>query len=280
MKAVGADALQETALLEQNGACLEAAGLSFAYKHGHPVFSGIGFRLRRGEALVLIGPNGSGKTTLLNCVCGLLKPASGSVRLFGEDIATMSASETARRMAFLPQASPSAFDFTVLDYLVMGRAPYIGFGMSPKAADYEKARSLLERLGIRHLASMPCTQISGGERQQARIGRVLMQGSRLILMDEPTNHLDYGNQIKMLRLIDRLVKEGYAVVMTSHVPDHAIMLGSQVGVIGKDGSFLLGDAGELLSETLLSELYGADIRIRYMEEFNRNVCIPGYFRDG
>jgi iron complex transport system ATP-binding protein len=249
--------------------------LSFEYTHGLPVFENVNLSLNRGEILVLLGPNGAGKTTLLNCISGLLHPKSGEITIDGADTRTMSVRETAKLLGYLPQIHSAQYEFTVIDYLVMGRAPYLKFGAAPGKAEYEKAGEVMARIGISYLAEKSCNTISGGELQQAQLGRVLMQETKIILLDEPTNHLDYGNQIKILRLIHALAQKGYSVLMTSHVPDHAIMLGCRVGVLERDGAFVLGDADEVLTETRLSALYETDIRIGKVIGLDRSVCVPG-----
>jgi iron complex transport system ATP-binding protein len=253
---------------------LTVEALGFEYDRGRPVFSDISFELRAGEIFVLLGPNGAGKTTLLNCVAGLLKPSRGRIEIFDRDAARLSAVETARLLAYLPQSRGVGLEYSVEEYAVMGRAPYLRFGSAPDAKDYAKANEVLARLGVARLARAPCSQISGGEYRQAQISRVLMQDTKLLLMDEPTNHLDYGNQIRTLRLIADLAAAGYAVLLTSHTPDHAILLGSRVGVLAGDGSFTSGDAKSVLTADLLRALYGADIRVVYVEELGRPVCAP------
>ncbi|MDR3052604.1 MAG: ABC transporter ATP-binding protein [Coriobacteriales bacterium] len=257
---------------------LNVAGLGYSYTPQNPVFSALDFSVEKGEILVLLGPNGSGKTTLLNCIAGLLRPQEGVVELDGVDLRSLRRDLLAQKLGYLPQAQQLSFDFAVLDYVVMGRSPYLRFGTVPSKADYARAWELLERLGIAHLGVKSCGRISGGERQQAQIARILMQDTRLILMDEPTNHLDYGNQIRTLRLIASLADEGYSIVMTSHVPDHAILLQSSLGVIDGKGSFCTGAAGDILTESLLEELYGEHINLLYLENCGRMTCVPTCIR--
>jgi iron complex transport system ATP-binding protein len=254
---------------------IEAKNLSYEFTQGHLLFSDVSFTLNGGEILVLLGPNGVGKTTLLNCMAGLLHAKSGQILLDGSDLSSLSIGQIAQLVGYLPQAQNVAFEFSVVDYLVMGRAPYLKFGASPGKKDYQKAYDTLESLKITHLANQPISRISGGERQQAQIGRVLMQDTKIILMDEPTNHLDYGNQIMVLKLIADLKNKGYSVLMTSHVPDHAILLESRVGVIERDLTFTLGNADDILTRSMLSALYAADIRVEHLENLDRSVCVPG-----
>lgn len=91
-------------------------------------------------------------------------------------------------------------------------------------------------------------------------------------MDEPTSALDFGNQQRTIQMIRMLAQRGFTVIMTTHNPDHAIMLGGLVGTIGRSGQFQCGPADEILTEEALSALYGVDIKVEYVKAFSRKVC--------
>lgn len=117
------------------------------------------------------------------------------------------------------------------------------------------------------------TEISGGERQQVTISRALVQEPKVILLDEPTAHLDYGNQIRTVKMIRELAEEGYGVIMTTHNPDHVLMVGGLVGVLNPDGVLEFGEAEKILTEERLSELYQVNLRLFHVDEFNRDTCV-------
>jgi iron complex transport system ATP-binding protein len=183
--------------------------------------------------------------------------------------------ELARRMAYVPQVQPTAFDYTVRDYVVMGRAPYISMIRTPGRDDYGKADAVLERMGLAHLRNASYKEISGGERQQVQIARALVQESCILLMDEPTNHLDYGNQLRVLRTIRELAAQGHIVVQTTHVPDHATLLDGIAGIMRPGAGLFVGSATEVVTEHNLSEIYDADLRVVYVEELRRMACLAG-----
>ena len=132
---------------------------------------------------------------------------------------------------------------------------------------------MLKRMGITHLASKLYTQISGGERQQACVARAVVQKPKLIVFDEPTSALDYGNQLRTLSLIKELSEQGYGIIMTTHNPDHVILLGGTVGLLSREGEMETGPADEMLDEKRLSEIYDTELKIVYVEEVGRKACL-------
>jgi len=161
----------------------------------------------------------------------------------------------------------------VLSYVVTGCAPRLGTFEKPKKEHYEIARQALEQMNIAHLAGKYYTQISGGERQLVSIARALAQRPKVILMDEPTAHLDYGNQIKVLKIIKKLAAEGYAAVITTHNPDHALLLGGEVAALNFNGQFTFGSSKTVIREDFLKSLYGVDLRLHHIPSIGRNVCV-------
>ena len=244
------------------------------------VLDGVSLQLDRGEVLSILGPNGAGKSTLLNCLTGLLKPGSGSIKLDGSDLQTLSARQVARVISYVPQMHIPAFSYTVLHFVTMGRAPHVGVFKKPNASDIEVAKEALRAISIEHLADKPYTEISGGERQQTVIARALAQQPQAILFDEPTAHLDYGNQHRILRLIRSLSEQGYGIIITTHNPDHALLLGGNVGIVSRDGTLVSGKSEEIITEVRLNEVYNTKLRLLHIKELDRVACLPFSLTDG
>lgn len=255
----------------------EVRNLSFSYPgYDRKVLDGASLILQRGEVLCILGPNGAGKTTLLNCMAGLLVPQSGEIKLCGRDISTMKVKEIASLAGYVPQLHTPAFDYRVIDFVLMGRAPETGIFGRPGKEDERKCLDILEGMGLGHLAYKSYLDISGGERQQLLIARAIVQEPEVVLFDEPTAHLDYGNQHRVLRRIKQMATEGYSVVITTHNPDHALLLGDKAAMVSRDGKITQGESSHILTEETLSKVYGMDIRIRYIEELGRTAClVPG-----
>ncbi len=252
---------------------LEVENLAYRYHNGPAIFQDINFRLEQGEILSILGTNGAGKSTLLNCLGNLYTPCTGEIRLDGTSMRRLPLTQVSRLVGYVPQIHYPVYAYSVRNFVVMGRTPYIGAFSRPKKEDYEKADQALEKLHISHLAEKAYTEISGGERQQVTIARALAQEPKVILLDEPTAHLDYGNQIRTVRLIRELADEGYGVIMTTHNPDHVLMLGGKVGVLDREGRMEFGDAGVILTEEKLSRLYQVRLRLVQVEGLDREACV-------
>lgn len=254
---------------------VEAKNINFSYqKNGRQILNDVSLSLKEGEVMSILGPNGAGKSTLLNLIATLLTPDTGEIFLCGKDTKKMKPKEVASILSYVPQTHTPAFSYTVFNFVLMGRAPKVGMFEKPKAEDFKLVEEVLEEVGILKLANKPYTEISGGERQQATIARALVQEPKAILFDEPTAHLDFGNQIKTLRTIKHLSEKGYAVIMTTHNPDHAIMLGGTTAILDKQGKLTVGPAEEIITEQTLKEVYDTKLKLSYFDEAGRLVCIP------
>lgn len=241
------------------------------------VISGISLEMASGESLCLLGPNGIGKTTFFKSILGLLKLQSGKILLDGEDIEKWSRRKRATKMGYVPQTHTPPFPFKVIEVVTMGRTAHLSFFSSPAKNDRKIAEDALNTLGIAHLQDRTYTQISGGERQLVLIARALAQKPEFLIMDEPTANLDFGNQIRVLNQIKRLVREGnIGVIMTTHFPNHAFYCGSKVAVLGKDNTFKVGTADEVITESYLKTIYGVEVQIINAGEKDNEikVCVP------
>ena len=255
----------------------EVNDLTFKYPEGdRKVLDRASLSLGEGEILCILGPNGAGKTTLLNCMAGLLVPESGSIRLCGRDLSSMKQKEIAGAVGYVPQLHTPAFDYRALDFVLMGRAPKTGVFGRPSAEDEAMCMEVLASMGIEHLADKSYLNISGGERQQLLIARAIVQEPRVVLFDEPTAHLDYGNQHRILKRVKQMAEDGFSVIITTHNPDHALLLGDKAAIVGRDGSITEGSCDEIVTEERLGEVYGIDIKISFNQEIGRMTClVPG-----
>ena len=230
-------------------------------------------RLCRGDILCILGPNGAGKTTLLNCMAGLLKPSSGEITLCGRNMNSMKPKEAASLVGYVPQTHTPAFDYSVLDFVMMGRAPKTGTFSRPGKEDESLCIDILKSMGIGSLADKSYLNISGGERQQVLIARAIAQEPQVILFDEPTSHLDFGNQHRVLKRIKDMAEEGFSIVITTHNPDHALMLGRQAAIVDREGSIHQGAVDEIITEDNLRKAYDIELELRFIKELGRKACL-------
>lgn len=256
---------------------LKIEQLYFHHQRNRPLLNGIDLELKKGELLTILGANGRGKSTLLNCIAGLLKPASGQILLENCNINQLSAKQIARQVAYVSQHSPQTYQYKVLDYVVLGRAAHLGLFGKPQAEDYHLAEQALEQLGIRHFADKIYMQMSGGEKQLVNLAKILVQQPQLILFDEPTSALDYGNVFKTLSLIKSLSQQQFSIMMTTHNPDHPMLLSevtphSKVAILNQAGKLDCGFTEAILTEDNLRELYQTDLRLIEVPELQRKIC--------
>lgn len=238
-------------------------------------FGNINFSLRDGEVMSILGPNGCGKTTLLKCLNSLFKISKGSIEVDGKEVSRLSRAEIARSIGYVPQLHQPAFPFTVLDTVLVGRAPHLRLLESPGPQDVNIAEESLETMGIYHLRDKPYTHLSSGERQLVIFARVLAQQPSLLLLDEPTSHLDFGNQIRLLRIVEKLATTGLPIIMTSHFPDHAFLVSSKVALM-KQGEFIdMGTPDGVITESNLETVYNIKVKVVNVDSgVNRKVCVP------
>ncbi|HET9653552.1 MAG TPA: ABC transporter ATP-binding protein [Usitatibacter sp.] len=239
---------------------LEARGLAFGFRDRR-VGEGLDARLEHGEVTCLLGPNGSGKTTLMRTLLGFLPPLAGEIVLDGHALHALGPRERARRMAYVPQAAESYFDFTVCEMVEMGRTAHRGLFARATKADHGIAHRALDRLGVDRLSERPIQRVSGGERQLVLIARALATEASVLLMDEPTANLDFANQSRVLDEIARLRADGTAVLFTTHHPDHALRIADRVILLREGRVLASGPALSAVNSTNLSALYGQPIDV-------------------
>lgn len=252
---------------------LDVEDLVFGYNDDRRVIDGMTFSYTSPDVLCLLGSNGTGKSTLLKCIIGEFRPQAGSVKINGRDVSAYSARELARLFAYIPQTHVPAFGYPVIDVVTMGRTSIMGRFSTPGGTDVEKAQEKLDFLGIGHLRDKPYTDISGGERQLVMIASALAQEPEVLILDEPTAHLDFGNQFRFVELVGQLRESGMGVIMTTHFPDHALMLSGTTAVLRGGRVAHWGIASDVVTDETMGELYGIKVGVRNVD--GHPVCVPG-----
>lgn len=256
---------------------LDIRQLVCGYRRGQPLTDPVSFSLQGREVCCILGPNGVGKTTLFKTILGLISPLEGSILLDGEDFLRFSRRRISRLIAYVPQVHVPPFPYTVEDVVLLGRVASTGYFKQPGEEDHAVAEEAMKEMGILKLRDRSYTDISGGERQLVLLARALAQEPRILMLDEPTAGLDYRNQVRVLERICSLRDQGYAVIMTTHDPDHAFRCEGTALLLRRDQPPLFGLAGEVLTERNLEATYGIDVKIvEYYSEHGtlQKVCSP------
>ena len=249
---------------------IEFCKLKFAYqKDSALVLEDFSLQIKRGGVVAVLGPNGTGKTTMLMLALGWLSPDAGTINLFDQPLAEYTRRELGQKISLVPQFEPTFFDFSLLDFALLGRAPYLGNFSMPAEQDYEIAMHALAKVGMADKAARSVMNISGGEHQLVLLARSLAQQTELLLLDEPTSHLDIKNKSRLLAILRELVAEGKTIVFTTHEPDVAAMIADAV-IMVKGGRVLhSGSVAEVMTSANLSEVY--ETRIEAGEYASRHV---------
>lgn len=234
--------------------------LRFGYDT-RPVLAGFTLELPAGAVTAILGPNGAGKTTLLHLMVGLLTPRSGQILLDGKPRGAYTRREMGRLIGLVPQDEYIPFDFSVLEYVLLGRAPYLELLETPGEADRRAARQALETVGAWQLSERAITTLSGGERQLVTVARALAQEPRILLLDEPTSHLDLGNQGRILQIMRALAAQGVTVIFTTHDPGLAAAVAGYVVLMRAGQVLAAGVNGTALTAERLTATYGVPVEV-------------------
>lgn len=258
---------------------MKIENLHFSYG-SRKVLKGVSFGIDDSGFVSVLGPNGAGKSTLFRCMLGLLEPSEGSVHICGRNIRQMPPAELSHRVAYIPQSHTPVFNFSVFDMVLMGTTAQLSRFSSPGKKEAQLAEAAMERIGISHLRSRGCGNISGGELQLALIARAIAQQAKILVMDEPSASLDYGNKLRLMETVKGLTREGYTVIQSTHDPDQAYLYSDQILAL-YDGKLLArGTPQETISSSLISRLYGVDVEVCSMHRDDVRVCIPAHLTKG
>ncbi len=236
---------------------LTVSGIHFSY-NSHPALSDIDFSLKQGQVLGVLGINGAGKSTLLKCLNRILKPQQGTVLLEKADVLQMDQRDVAKRMGYVPQRH-SDTRLTVYEAVLLGRRPHMGW--TAGQADYAVVETLLNQMALAHLSQRPVCDLSGGEVQQVMIARALAQSPKVLLLDEPTSNLDIKNQLEVMGLIRRVIREqGLSAVVSIHDLNLALRFSDAFLFLRGHRVHALHARDELTAKTI-REVYGVDVTL-------------------
>ena len=249
---------------------------------GYAARSGPGFALHdvsihveRASLTGILGPNGCGKTTLLSLMAGVQRPDRGVVALEGTDVRRLSRRQVAQRVASVPQETHPAFDYTVLEMVLMGRHPHLGALALEGPADIAIAHDMLASTGTAQLAERAYMTLSGGEKQRVVIAAALAQSPELLLLDEPTASFDLGYQLDIAALLQRLNRERrVTMVLATHDLNLAASLCTDLVMLRGGRVLAQGRTQDVLTAAMVRELYGVESDVQFHQAAGHLTVVP------
>lgn len=231
---------------------IEIRNIAFSYGKQH-ILNGVNFSVNPGECVGILGNNGAGKSTLITCINRIRTPERGEVLVDGRPVRGMSRNEMARTIAYVAQKNEMSHA-TVFDCVLLGRKPYIKWGV--RQEDIDLCEAMIRRVGMEDFQVRSLDELSGGELQKVMLARALVQQPKLLLLDEPTSNLDPRNQYEMMSLVRQIAREqGIAVLIVIHDLNLALRYCDRFYFL-KDGTgYSYGGADTVTSETI-RKVYG------------------------
>ena len=258
---------------------IEVHGFSFAIEK-KPILRDVSFSVIQGEYLSIVGPNGAGKTTLLKCMDRILTGGTGEITVFGRPLADYRQKELARRISYVPQADGRVFPFTVEQFILMGRYPYLSPFTSISQEDRRAVRDALEVTRTAEFAGRLLDTLSGGERQKVYIAAALAQGADILLLDEPTTFLDYRHQVEIRDLLARVNASGTTIVAVTHDVNRAALDSHRIVAICRGAVVFCGTPQELMKTDVLERIYGTELLLVDHPGTGLPVIVPGAAAEG
>ncbi|MCX8153050.1 MAG: ABC transporter ATP-binding protein [Candidatus Bathyarchaeota archaeon] len=239
------------------------------------VLENVGFSVKEGDFVGILGPNGSGKTTLLKSISRTLKPYRGTILLNEADIYSLKSVDVARQLAVVPQDSSIGFNFAALDVVLMGRNPHLSRFQMESSKDLDIAKKAMMLTNTWQFAERPINELSGGERQRVIIARALAQEPKILLLDEPLTHLDIINQLEIMDLVKSLcVNEKLIVLAVFHDLNLAARYCTSAIMLKKGKIFAAGSLEEVLTSENIKSVFDVDAIVKRHLVTNSLFVIP------
>lgn len=249
--------------------------IAFAYDaNGKTVLNELSLDVEENTVTAILGPNGVGKTTLLYLALGWRLPQRGRVLLDDKPLESYSRRDLGQWIGLVPQQEHVSFDYSLLEYVLLGRAPYLKPLAMPTRRDRELAAEALEAVGMGEMMHRRVTALSGGERQLVLVARALAQQPRLLLMDEATSHLDLGNKLRLMEVVQSLTRKGITVVLTTHEPEVAASIASHLVLMRAGKVEHAGPIEEEFTGERLTVTYGVPVEVS--EVSGRLIALWGH----
>ena len=250
--------------------------LTFRYAdHGRTIIENLSLELPRPSVTTLLGLNGAGKTTLLMLLLGYFKASSGEIFVQSEK-GQESIQGLNGMVGYLPQRENIPFDYSVTEFILLGRNTHIGLFGAPGREDCRQIQEAMQFMDISDLAERRLSSISGGELQRVRIARLLVQDPTIILLDEPSSHLDVKSKKQIIELIGRFKELGKIVIYSTHDPLDALNYSDYSVIMRKNAPSLCGKSSEIIDQASLCTYFDTKMVIREIDGQKVIVIENGY----
>ena len=219
---------------------------------GRPVVDGVDLRVRRGEIVGLLGPNGAGKTTTFAMMVGYVAPDGGRILLDERDLTGVPMYQRARfGIGYLAQ-EPSIFRKLTVEQNILAILETLDL---TRAQRRQRLDSLLNELGITHLARQRAFTLSGGEKRRLEITRALVTSPQFILLDEPFSGIDPITVFEAQEIIRELRKRGLGILLTDHNVRETLEITDRAYIMAEGRVLIAGTAHELITDPRAREIY-------------------------
>ena len=258
---------------------LEARDLAFAYAGRPPAVRGISLTAEKGEMVALCGPNGAGKSTLLQLLTGHLPLQSGTVTLGGRDVTSLRPKARARLVTLVPQTATGLLEAPLEEMVSLGRLARQSlaerFLLRPQSdMDRRAVEAALSDTDLAHLRGRRVRELSGGERERARIAMAFAQDAEILCLDEPSAHMDPGHAADVMAALTRKAREGRAVVVALHDLNLASLWASRLVLMAEGAVVSEGPASEVLTAERVHEVFGPHLTLGRHPWTGRPVIFP------
>ena len=249
---------------------------NFSFRLGKKeILRDVSFDVHRGEYLTIVGPNGAGKTTLLKCIDRILTGGQGEIEVAGRPLCDYRQKELARLISYVPQADGHVLPFTVEQFVLMGRYPYLSPFSAISKEDRRIVDDAMQRTGTLEFADRMLGTLSGGERQKVFIAAAMAQGAKVLLLDEPTTFLDYRHQREIRTLLARANRSsGVTIVSVTHDVNTAILESDRIVALREGELAFCGPPKELMKTDVLRTIYGTSLLLIDHPHARLPVIVP------
>jgi iron complex transport system ATP-binding protein len=235
---------------------IEFRGVAVRYPNAErDALSDVSFAAARGIITAVVGPNGSGKSTVVRALIGRIGLARGAIRLEADAIDDVPRHLRARRIAFVTQREELAFPVLVEEYAALGRFPHLGLWRAAGADDRRAVDRAIDEAGIEPLRRRRLDALSGGEWQRVRLARALAQGGDALVLDEPTAFLDVAHEMGVFELLDRLARNGRAVLLVSHQLNLVARFAASLVLLRAGSVVATGSPQDVMQASILERVY-------------------------